>query len=93
MQPAMTHSLPVCRRNLWPGQDLPELEPAFRRLGQLIIAVGQLLAAHCDAYVARMSGTKAAGRLQQIISDSPCPKVAVRSLNLPARSQSPFLNQ
>ena len=67
----------MCRRNLWPGQDLPELEPASQRLGQLIIAVGQLLAAHCDAYVAQTSGTKAAGRLQQIISGSPCPKVIV----------------
>jgi len=65
----------MCRRNLWPGQELPELEPAFRRLGQLVIKVGQLLAAHCDAYVAQASGAKAAGRLQQVISDSQCPKV------------------
>ncbi len=52
------------------------MELAFQRLGQLVIAVGQLLAAHCDAYVAQKSGTKAAGRLQQIISDSLCPKVS-----------------
>ena len=66
----------VRRRNVWPGQDLPQLEAAFRELGQLIIAVGQQLAAHCDAYVSRVSGARSAGRLRQIIAESPCSKVA-----------------
>ena len=63
------------RRNLWPGQELPELRPAFRGLGQLIIAVGQLLAAHCDAYVERLSVGRDVGRLRRTIAESSCPKV------------------
>ena len=63
------------RRNLWPGQELPELRPAFRRLGQLVITVGQLLAAQCDAYVDRRTSARKVGRLRRIIAESPCPKV------------------
>jgi hypothetical protein len=31
--------------------ELPELEPAFMALGQLMINVGMRVALHCDAYV------------------------------------------
>eukprot|EP00775_Hariotina_reticulata_P002002 gene2002-2324_t len=37
--------------NIWPQQDLPQLEPAFKALGSLIITVGLKLAAHCSRYV------------------------------------------
>lgn len=36
--------------NIWPGVDMPEFEPAFKSLGQLIVQVGVELARHCDAY-------------------------------------------
>jgi hypothetical protein len=39
-----------CRPNIWPQEQLPELEPAFKVLGQLILEVGMLLAHHCNKY-------------------------------------------
>lgn len=36
------------RPNLWPKEHLPELEPAFKELGQIIIEVGSLLLKRCD---------------------------------------------
>ncbi|KAK8941632.1 hypothetical protein KSP40_PGU009247 [Platanthera guangdongensis] len=39
-----------CRPNIWPINDLPELESAFKALGRLILDVGLLLAYHCDHY-------------------------------------------
>jgi isopenicillin N synthase-like dioxygenase len=37
--------------NLWPTEDLPELAPAFKNLGQLMVSVGAHVARHCDKYV------------------------------------------
>ena len=36
------------RPNLWPKEHLPELELAFKALGQIIIQVGTLLLKRCD---------------------------------------------
>ena len=36
------------RPNIWPKKSLPELEPAFKALGQIIITAGMLLMEHCD---------------------------------------------
>lgn len=36
------------RPNMWPREELPRLEPAFKELGRLVCAVGCLLAQHCD---------------------------------------------
>jgi len=40
----------VCLPNIWPKQDLPALEPAFKELGQLVCQVGFLLTRSCDKY-------------------------------------------
>ncbi|RHZ11716.1 hypothetical protein DYB37_010624 [Aphanomyces astaci] len=37
--------------NIWPTDEVPDLEPAFMSLGQLIIDTGLLVAKQCDAYV------------------------------------------
>jgi hypothetical protein len=37
--------------NRWPREDLPALEPALKELGQLMVAVGHLLADRCTDYV------------------------------------------
>ncbi|BBM97018.1 hypothetical protein MPTK1_1g02370 [Marchantia polymorpha subsp. ruderalis] len=39
-----------CRSNIWPSEDLPELERAFKEMGSLIKEVGYLLAYHCDKF-------------------------------------------
>ena len=36
--------------NVWPKDDLPELEGAFKVLGKLVVDVGLLLARQCDRY-------------------------------------------
>lgn len=38
--------------NIWPSNSLPELESAFKEMGQLIHTVGVCLAKCCDSYVA-----------------------------------------
>ena len=63
------------RPNIWPGQDLPELEGAFKDLGRLMMDVGLRLTEHCDRYVAACSAPARADMLQQILLRSPCPKV------------------
>jgi hypothetical protein len=42
--------------------------------GALIVRVGLLLAAHCDAYVAARGAGAAAGRLQRVMGESRCIK-------------------
>jgi hypothetical protein len=61
-----------CSRNVWPGRHLPQLEPALKALGRLIIEVGLLLARHCDVYCAAKAGHPQ--RLHDILRQSPCPK-------------------
>ena len=36
--------------NIWPSEDMPELEPAFKTLARLIVDTAVLLARHCDKY-------------------------------------------
>jgi hypothetical protein len=66
----------VLRPNIWPGEALPELEPAFKELGRLMMDVGLRLTEHCDQYVAQHGSTAQSGPLQQILLRSPCPKVS-----------------
>ena len=40
-----------CTPNIWPKEDLPELEPAFKTMGQLVVSVGLLVAKQCDRYI------------------------------------------
>ena len=61
-----------CRPNLWPREALPELEGALKACGALMVRVGTLLAAHCDAYVVRRGAGEAAGRLKRTIEESRC---------------------
>lgn len=61
---------------MWPGAALPELEGAFKTLGQLIIRVGLLLSRHCDKYVStQLAGAAPPTSLHDILQQSPCPKV------------------
>lgn len=39
-----------CHPNVWPKDDLPELEEAFKELGQFIVEVGKQVAKCCDAF-------------------------------------------
>jgi len=59
-----------CHPNIWPKEDLPELEFAFKALGQLVVEVGLLVARQCDKYVGKVSPTYTPYRLYNIIKNS-----------------------
>lgn len=65
-----------CHPNVWPRQDLPELEQAFKELGQFIVGIGKQVAKKCDAFVysklvaASPSTNFPPTHLQHVIRDS-----------------------
>ncbi|KAG2454590.1 hypothetical protein HYH02_000431 [Chlamydomonas schloesseri] len=61
------------RPNLWPRQELPVFEVAFKDLGRLIVAVGCLLMDHCDSYVASKLSAQQ-GQLSGVLRRSYNPK-------------------
>lgn len=66
-----------CTPNIWPRDDLPELEHAFKDVGRLIVDTGLLLAKHCDKFVrdnARNDGSLYGDKLHNVIRDSRCAK-------------------
>lgn len=69
--PALVEKFPsFCAPNIWPKEDLPEFEPAFKDLGKLIVSVGELLASHCDKYVHSKNASYPSNRLAEIIKKS-----------------------
>lgn len=57
--------------NVWPKEDMPELESAFKNLGQLMCSVGELVARHCDAYVtSKLGEAYPAGTLEKVVKTS-----------------------
>lgn len=58
------------RPNIWPREHLPELEPAFKRLGRIIVSVGRLLMQSCDRYVQELNPGIAPGSLTRIMDSS-----------------------
>ena len=56
--------------NIWPAEELPALEPAFMAAGSLMVEVGRLVAAQCDAYVRRRCATYPAARLADVVATS-----------------------
>eukprot|EP01116_Phalansterium_solitarium_P020949 TRINITY_DN6359_c0_g3_i1.p1 TRINITY_DN6359_c0_g3~~TRINITY_DN6359_c0_g3_i1.p1 ORF type:complete len:267 (-),score=63.14 TRINITY_DN6359_c0_g3_i1:347-1147(-) len=59
-----------CHPNIWPHADLPELESAFKNLGQLIVEVGVHLAEHCDRLVSSKLPSYKQRRLADIVRTS-----------------------
>jgi len=43
--------------NIWPSEELPELESAFLNLGRLVVSTGELVAKQCDAFVSQRCPT------------------------------------
>ena len=60
--------------NIWPTEHLPELEAAFKALGQLIVSVGALVAQQCDRYIKKVSSTYRDNYLEHVIRTSLCCK-------------------
>lgn len=57
-----------------PNDDLPEMEPAFKALGQMIVSTGLEVARHCDNYVKSICPAYENGKLESIIRESKCCK-------------------
>ena len=62
-----------CRPNLWPTEDIPELEDALMELGTLVVHVGEMVGVLCDAYVSSR-GVQGARSLGKIIRESKATK-------------------
>ena len=65
---------PFVHPNIWPDEDLPELAPAFKDLGQLIVDVGELVAMQVDKYVNSKCAAYESDRLTRVIRSSKCCK-------------------
>jgi len=65
---------PFVHPNIWPTDDLPELEQAFKDLGQLIVSVGLMVSRQCDSYVKSIDPNYEIDKLSKIISASRCCK-------------------
>ncbi|KAL9648647.1 hypothetical protein ABK040_016277 [Willaertia magna] len=59
-----------CSPNIWPKDDLPELEPAFKKMANLIVDVGLLIAKQCDKYVKKKCESYEEGKLYNTIEKS-----------------------
>jgi len=59
-----------CKPNIWPKEDLPQLEFAFKAMGQLVVEVGLLVARQCDKYVHKNSLNYPSNRLYNTIKNS-----------------------
>lgn len=60
--------------NIWPTNELPELETAFKELGQLIVEVGVLVSKQCDIYIQKVCPSYEPKKLERTISSSICTK-------------------
>lgn len=60
--------------NIWPTDDLPDLEHAFKDLGQIIVSVGKLVSQQCDRYVHSNCPTYPEHLLEHTIDTSLCCK-------------------
>ena len=60
--------------NIWPGEDLPELETAFKDCGKLVMSVGELLSRECDKFIATAAPSYEKGKFERILKTSKCAK-------------------
>jgi len=64
---AIKNAPEVLSANIWPKDSLPELEPAFKECGQVVISAGTLLAHHVDKYVKSKLGDRYRPQLENVI--------------------------
>ncbi|GJP40318.1 hypothetical protein CLOM_g24596 [Closterium sp. NIES-68] len=87
--PQLIHRFPTyCRPNVWPSRDIPELEPAFKALGRMIVDVGKQLLRHCDTYARSRNPHVPPGKLLGVVERSQCHKARLL-LYRPPQQQPP----
>eukprot|EP01032_Pedospumella_encystans_P027302 gene27302-30860_t len=75
--------------NIWPQEELPDLEHAFKDLGQIIVGVGKLVAQQCDRYVRSKCETYPERLLEKTIDTSLCCKARLLHYFPIATSEEP----
>ena len=60
--------------NVWPTEDLPEFEGAFKALGRAVVDVGRMVAKQCDDYTASQCPSYEGGKLFKLLQRSKCCK-------------------
>ena len=60
--------------NVWPSEDIPTFESAFKDLGQLVVEVGRMIAKQCDDLVESKGIGYEKGKLFKLLTDSKCCK-------------------
>ncbi|KAJ1628902.1 hypothetical protein T492DRAFT_1014742 [Pavlovales sp. CCMP2436] len=56
--------------NIWPAAHVPQMEPAFMSLGQLMVQVGRLVARQVDTFVSAHCPTYEREKLYRLLSES-----------------------
>jgi isopenicillin N synthase-like dioxygenase len=69
------HQPAYCRPNIWPTDNVPELEQAFKALGKLIYDVGMLVTEQCSKYLVSTKVIDVKPPLPEVLSRSNCHKV------------------
>jgi len=59
-----------CHPNIWPSDDVPDLETHFKALGKLIVQTGLLVAKQCDKYAKKQINSYPENRLFTVINES-----------------------
>ena len=60
--------------NVWPSEELPDFEPAFKEMGRTMVEVGALVARQCDLFVKRQCPGYSNWKLFNVIRHSKCCK-------------------
>ncbi|KCV68564.1 hypothetical protein H696_04857 [Fonticula alba] len=60
--------------NVWPTEEIPQLEGAFKALGQLIVDTGARLAVHCDKFISSQIADFPANYIENVIKNSKATK-------------------
>lgn len=60
--------------NVWPTEDMPEFEGAFKALGRAVVDVGRMVAKQCDDYTASQCPGYENGKLYKLLQHSKCCK-------------------
>ncbi|CAG9463205.1 unnamed protein product [Pedinophyceae sp. YPF-701] len=88
---ALLQRLPgLCRPNIWPTEDVPELREKFRHLGRMMADAGDLLFQHCDKYVFKSWNSEYnPERLTAVLRRSRCPKARLLHYFPPSAARRP----
>lgn len=63
-----------CRDNIWPADDVPQMEKAFKNMSRLLVDVGKLVSKQCDLLAQKTYKNYKPGTLHKTIEEGKCHK-------------------